>query len=82
MVMNRNIRLSHLTLNFLLFKQTTQTLIRCLIDTASDLGMHFLPMFIQVFQITLFFLHVNLASPRQKRAAINNRYLDSYKRAV
>ena len=44
MILNGDLRLFRLTLSFLYFKQTVQTMIRYRVFAASDLGLHCMPM--------------------------------------
>ena len=76
MVLNGDLRLFHLILKFLQFKQTVQTLIRsapALFDNVPNVP-------VQILEITLYQQHLDVTATRI--AQQNNSYLDSVWRAV
>ena len=77
MVLNGDIKLFHLTLNCMKFKQTMQTLIlrRVLWCLISDLSLHCLVMSQSGFYRSSFLTALSRHSDKTK-AARNNRYLD------
>ena len=79
-VPNGDLRLFHLTLDFLQFKQTVQTLIRRRILRRLMWVCSVANVQVQIFQIILFYTtlwrHSDKNSSDKNSGAINNRYLD------